>query len=101
MKQVTVNVYTYKELPNKVREKVRERHYNMCHSNEVFEDILQYDWKEAFGDTKMPEIQYDFSYAQGSGVNLCTSRNSRRLPRQLSNASRKFYPRSLHRLKGL
>lgn len=72
MKQVTFNVYAFNELTEKVREKVKERYYDMCHSNEEFNDTLQYDWKEAFGDTDMPEIQYDFSGSQGSGVNIYT-----------------------------
>lgn len=72
MKQITVNIYTYNELPDKAREKVKERYYDMCHNNEDFDGILQYDWIEAFGNTEMPEIQYDFSGNQGSGVNLYT-----------------------------
>ena len=72
MKQVTVNVYTFNELSEKVREKVKNRYYETTHTNEDFESILKYDWQEAFGNTKMPEIQYDFSCSQGSGVNLYT-----------------------------
>lgn len=72
MKQVTVNVYAYNELPEKVREKVKDRYYEMTHTSEDFMDILQYDWEQAFGNTEMPQIQYDFSCSQGSGINLYT-----------------------------
>lgn len=70
MKQVTVNIYTFSELSEKVREKVKEQYYDMCHANEDFEVILHDSWEEAFGNIKMPEIQYDFSGSQDSGVNL-------------------------------
>lgn len=72
MKKVTVTVYTYNELSERVREKVKERYYDMCHNIDDFDEILQCEWEEAFGNTKMPEIQYDFSYSHGSGVNLYT-----------------------------
>lgn len=72
MKKVTVSVYTYNELTDEVREKVKERYYDMCHTNEDFDGLLKYDWEEAFGNTEMPKIQYDFSCNQVSGVNLYT-----------------------------
>ena len=73
MKKATVNIYTFNELSEKVKEKVKERYYYMCHSTEEFDDILRHDWEEAFGNVKMPEIQYDFSCSQGSGVNTYTN----------------------------
>ena len=72
MKQVKVSIYKYAELTNKVREKVKERYYEKCHSAEDFDIVLRCEWEQIFGPTEMPEIQYDFSATQCSGVNLYT-----------------------------
>ena len=72
MRTVTINynVYTYDELSDSAKERVKEWYLNDTYRSYIFSEDVEYDLEYLFGKNNNMDIQYSLAYCQGDGFNI-------------------------------